>query len=164
MIPVSLGCLWDKQATLPTVCPPCSLHPICVFETAGSGLYLQGLFVMLPLYRWKFWFLMPSRLYQSWTHWFFKFQALCPAGYKNSWNSALLAFKGKYYGDSSSLTPGLLGVKVCFCPSLNHWLPPNMGSHSPFLSQMAVHLSYLLQCGLFSTFSCGVIYADVSVI
>ena len=73
----------------------------------------------------------------------------------------LCFFKAKYYGDLSSpckfSVPGVSGMKVCSPPlSISiASLSPADSLKGPFSSQLCLCLSYSLQCGLFSTFSCG---------
>lgn len=80
-----------------------------------------------------------SAFFQIQAHWFSKFQALSPSGYKNSGNSVPLTFEAQCYGDSYSPCRSR-GVGVYFFPltmpskSLA-WLLPGDSPMSPFSSQ-----------------------------
>ena len=101
---------------------------------------------------------MTSRLTPSQAHWTLKLQVLSLAGCKNSQKSAPLAFQVNCYGGSSSLCTSLC-ASLCLALLHNHGSLTTEVSKICFSPKLCLHTSYLLSCGLFSTFSCGVCFA-----
>ena len=91
------------------------------------------------------------------TLWFFKFQALSSAGFKNSWKSTPSYFQRQILERFVFPVPGLPGIKVCFLSmSVTTNCPPTLFGPSQFCSQIMFHPSCVLQCGLFPAFSYGI--------
>lgn len=82
---------------------------------------------------------------------FFVFVFVCPTGCKNSWNSALLAFKARCYRDLSSAW-SLPGVIICFLPLAMMPLTPSrsQGAKVHLALRPCVSPYCFLWCGLFS--------------
>ena len=129
--------LWDERITSP-LCASATL------QIADSMLYVHALFGCLFIKRGT----MPDRLYLSHIHWPLKLQASKPASWKNSLFLSKPIAVGIHFPHSCSLCASLpLAFSVTVAQS----------SPYPFTSQTtSLCSSYLLWCGLFSTFSCRV--------
>ena len=98
-------------------------------------------------------------LLESWPS---KLQALSPIGCKNSWNSGLLTFQANCYGDLSSLcAPLCTSLSLTFLCGPGCF--PTIASTISFSPKLCLCPFHLPQCGLFSTFSCGVFSASFKI-
>lgn len=132
-----------------------------VFKTACSVLYLLELFVLLSLWMGSL-LPNPSGLSQSQACRCLKCQGLSLLVVKNSQNSALFSFKGKYNGNSSSPFLGSLVSKSVFHPFLHYKLSsPQWKVMVPIAPRPCPFPFYLSQCGLFTTFRYGVYSASL---
>ena len=136
------GFLYD-----PCLSGPCSelwIHnsttclPLVCFKLLLLCYICMSCFVILSFEGQGFSFLTTSMLSQSWAHWFLKFQASSPTGYKNLWNLASLMFISQCYRDWSS-PDGLSNVIACSLPLSVPRAPslPTTGSCGTFQSKDA---------------------------
>ena len=96
---------------------------------------------------------LPSGLYPSQPHWTLKFQALSPAGWKNSWNSAPLIFQANTYVETFFLyIPLCAPLSIVLC---NHGPLLSTAARIHFSPKPPLCFSYCVWCGLFSPISCG---------
>lgn len=111
---------WYEEITLPPVCPICFSN--CWFWCC----ICMGCLLAVSL---RVGTLLSNTLQapQRWACQFLRFQALSPTSYKNSWSSASLSFKGRCFGDLSSLFVGSPVCKSVLYPSLHHQLPLHQG-------------------------------------
>ena len=105
---------------------------------------------------------VPSSLCLSQAYWPLELQALSSTDCHNSQNPSLLASQANCYGDFflCVLPHGNLSLTL-LC---NHSSLPATASMILLSPKPHLCTSYLLQCGLFFTFSCGVCSASLQVI
>ena len=103
-----------------------------------------------------------SRFYPRDAKWPLKLQALIPAGYKNSKNSAFLIFQANVFGE-------MFSVCVPFCAPFSLTLPqyhsslPSAVPMIHFYPKPWLWNSYPFGCGFFFPFCCGVCSVNLQV-
>lgn len=130
----SLGHSLRRATNLPTVCPMRSSD--CCFHTVG-------LLAVCPAFSLKV-APMSSKFSHSQAGWPLKLQALRLSCFPSQLLQGFIFPTGSLCASSSL---GLLSRRL--------QIPPHCSNQDPFLSQVSSCISYLLLCGLWSTFSCG---------
>lgn len=129
-------------------------HPHCVPQTLFRMLFLCCMFMgCLPAFSLRAAEMYPGCLWAKLPT--FKSLGFKPPGQKNSWNLGSLTFPSQFLWGFifPVFTPVFWFVS---CPFHDCRSPPNYSSHDPLLpNKLCLCASYLLQLGLFTTFSCG---------